>query len=294
MQLIIISGKIGSGKSTLSKYFQKKGYYYINSDSLAKDIILNNKFIIDKLKQEFDILNDKKIISLKYLKNIFLLSEKNKDKINAIVHPFFYKELNLILGKSSNSKIVLELPLIETSNNIKYNFKIVTIKTNLKTRKQRYLAKPSSKAKDFIILNKVVPLKTHCSGQRDTLSHAAASASSATKRNWCGGQKYILHRGKNILKINLFVFVFLLLCTSIAGQNLKKLAFTGVTSAESSAKSLEHAVVERSLINRRNHRQLASSLFSSIQVKSRKLGTCTKTDYVCNSWDFGKTSFCQK
>jgi len=154
MQLIIISGKIGSGKSTLSKYFQKKGYYYINSDSLAKDIILNNKFIIDKLKQEFDILNDKKIISLKYLKNIFLLSEKNKDKINAIVHPFFYKELNLILGKSSNSKIVLELPLIETSNNIKYDFKTITIKAKLKIRKQRYLAKSNSKAEDFIILNK--------------------------------------------------------------------------------------------------------------------------------------------
>ena len=154
MQLIIISGKIGSGKSTLSKYFQKKGYYYINSDNLAKDIILNNKFIIDKLNQEFDILNDKKIIFLEHLKNIFLLSGENKDKINAIVHPFFYKELNLMLGKSSNSKIVLELPLIETSNNIKYDFKTITIKAKLKIRKQRYLAKSNSKAEDFIILNK--------------------------------------------------------------------------------------------------------------------------------------------
>jgi len=154
MQLIIISGKIGSGKSTLSKCFQKKGYYYINSDSFAKNIIQNNKFIIDKLSQEFDILNNKKIISLKNLKNIFLSSRENKDNINSIIHPFFYKELNLILGESSEKRIVLELPLIETSNNIEYDFKIVSIKTNLKTREQRYLAKPSSKAEDFIILNK--------------------------------------------------------------------------------------------------------------------------------------------
>ena len=74
---------------------------------------------------------------------------------------------------------------------------------------------------EFIILKKVMPLTTRCSGRGDTLSHAAASASSATKRNWYGGQKWILHRGKNILKINLFVFVFLLLCTSIAGQNVR-------------------------------------------------------------------------
>ena len=154
MQLIIISGKIGSGKSTLSRYFQKKGYHYINSDILAKNIIQNNKHIIDKLKKEFNILDNEKIISLKKLKIILLSSEENKDKINSIIHPSFYKALNLILEKSSNNKIVLELPLIETYGNIKYNLKIVTVKTKLKIRKQRYLVKPNSKAKDFIILNK--------------------------------------------------------------------------------------------------------------------------------------------
>ena len=154
MQLIIISGKIGSGKSTLSKYFQKKSYRYISSDILAKNIIQNNRYIADKLYKEFNILDNAKKVSLKKLKIIFLSSKESKDKINSIIHPFFYKELNLILGKSSNNNIVLELPLIETSNYIKYNSKIVTIKTKLKIRKQRYLAKSITKAEDFKILNK--------------------------------------------------------------------------------------------------------------------------------------------
>ena len=149
MQLIIISGKIGSGKSTLSKYFQKKSYRYISSDILAKNIIQNNRYIADKLYKEFNILDNAKKVSLKKLKIIFLSSKESKDKINSIIHPFFYKELNLILGKSSNNNIVLELPLIETSNYIKYNSKIVTIKTKLKIRKQRYLAKSITKAEDF-------------------------------------------------------------------------------------------------------------------------------------------------
>ena len=59
-----------------------------------------------------------------------------------------------MLRKSNHNKIILELPLIETSNNIEYNSKIVTIKTKLEIRKQRYLTKSTSKAKDFIILNK--------------------------------------------------------------------------------------------------------------------------------------------
>ena len=154
MQLIIISGKIGSGKSTLSKYFQKKSYRYISSDILAKNIIQNNRYIADKLYKEFNILDNAKKVSLKKLKIIFLSSKESKDKINSIIHPFFYKELNLILGKSSNNNIVLELPLIETRNYIKYNSKIVTIKTKLKIRKQRYLAKSIAQAEDFKILNK--------------------------------------------------------------------------------------------------------------------------------------------
>ena len=154
MQLIIISGKIGSGKSTFSKYFQKKSYHYINSDTLAKNIIQNNKDVSNKLNKEFNILDNKKKISLKILKTIFLSSKENQNKINSIVHPFFYKELNLMLRKSSYNKIVLELPLIETSSNIEYNSKIVTIKAKLEIRKQRYLTKSNSKTQDFIILNK--------------------------------------------------------------------------------------------------------------------------------------------
>ena len=154
MQLIIISGKIGSGKSTLSRYFQKKDYHYINSDILAKNIIQNDKYIIDKLNKEFNILNNEKITYLQKLKTLFLASKENKDKINLIIHPFFYKELNLMLKKSSGNKIILELPLIETSSNIKYDYKIVTVKTKLEIRKQRYLAKSASKIKDFMVLNK--------------------------------------------------------------------------------------------------------------------------------------------
>ena len=91
---------------------------------------------------------------LKKLKNILLASKENKDKINSIVHPFFHEELNLMLEKSSEKKIVLELPLIETRGNIKYNSKIITIKAKLEIRKKRYLSKSNSKSKDFTVLNK--------------------------------------------------------------------------------------------------------------------------------------------
>ena len=152
MQLILISGKICSGKSTISKCLQKKGYTYINSDILAKDLILNNISLKNKLQKEFSILKDRNIISLNELKLIFLSSKDYADKINCIIHPIFFKELNILLNKSKD-RVVLELPLIETINNINKDFISITLDTKLDIRKKRYLQRKKSEIRDFIVLN---------------------------------------------------------------------------------------------------------------------------------------------
>ena len=152
MRLILISGKIGSGKSTICKCLQKKGYLYINSDKLAKDLILSNIPLKEKLQKEFNILKDGSIISLNKLKLLFLSSKDYAAKINSIIHPIFFKELNILLSKTID-KVVLELPLIETMSSINKKFKVITIDTKLDIRKKRYLLKNKANIKDFMILN---------------------------------------------------------------------------------------------------------------------------------------------
>ena len=152
MQLILISGKIGSGKSTISKCLQKKGYSYINSDVLAKDLILNNISLKRKLQKEFSILKDRNVILLNELKLIFLSSKDYAARINRIIHPIFFKELNVLLNKSKD-QVVLELPLIETMNNINKDFISITLNTKLDIRKKRYLQREKSEIKNFMVLN---------------------------------------------------------------------------------------------------------------------------------------------
>ncbi|MBT5863552.1 MAG: dephospho-CoA kinase [Gammaproteobacteria bacterium] len=152
MRLILISGKIGSGKSTICKCLQKKGYLYINSDKLAKDLILSNIPLKNKLQKEFNILKDGSNISLNKLKLLFLSSKDYAAKINSIIHPIFFKELNILLSKTID-KVVLELPLIETMSSINKKFKVITIDTKLDIRKKRYLLKNKANIKDFMILN---------------------------------------------------------------------------------------------------------------------------------------------
>ncbi len=106
MQLIIISGLIGSGKSTVSKLLEKKGFYYLNSDEIAKKIIINNKKVKEMLINSFgnDIISNKNI-SIKKLRDKLIQEKKNKKIIDGIVHPHFYSQINILLRKSINNTL---------------------------------------------------------------------------------------------------------------------------------------------------------------------------------------------
>ena len=107
MQLIIISGQIGSGKTTISKLFRNKGYKHIDSDILAKSLIKKNKVLQERIKEAFNDLVNTSQISISMIKNILCKSKENKDIINSIVHPIFYNTLNNMLKDYKNDNIVI-------------------------------------------------------------------------------------------------------------------------------------------------------------------------------------------
>ena len=142
MQLIIISGQIGSGKTTISKLFHDKGYKLIDSDSLAKKLIKENKDIKNKINEIFNNYSSSVTeLSLSDIKRIICKSKENKDMINSIIHPIFYYTLNKTLEDHKMDKVVVEIPLIETLSNIKHSFITIVIDADQDVRMRRYLEK---------------------------------------------------------------------------------------------------------------------------------------------------------
>ena len=56
--IICVTGKIGTGKSTVSKFFEQKGFHYINMDELGHDAFQKN---IEKIRKAFGETDRKKI-----------------------------------------------------------------------------------------------------------------------------------------------------------------------------------------------------------------------------------------
>ncbi|MDA3838561.1 MAG: dephospho-CoA kinase [Candidatus Delongbacteria bacterium] len=102
-----ICGRSGSGKSTASDYFLKKGYKIINLDLYAKT--LDNKYpeILSKIKDAFgDKYISDGMINRKMLGELVFGSEKELEKLNKIYFEYLKKDMIKLLDKEQN--IVIE------------------------------------------------------------------------------------------------------------------------------------------------------------------------------------------
>ena len=83
-----ITGGIGSGKSTASEFFEKKGAFIFDADSEAKNLLANNSNLSQRIIATFGSqVTTKKQLDLKRLSALVFSSKSLQNKLNEIVWP---------------------------------------------------------------------------------------------------------------------------------------------------------------------------------------------------------------
>ena len=83
-----ITGGIGSGKSTASEFFKKKGAFIFDADSEAKNLFTNNSNLSQRIIATFGSqVTTKKQLDLKRLSALVFSSSSLQNKLNNIVWP---------------------------------------------------------------------------------------------------------------------------------------------------------------------------------------------------------------
>ncbi len=88
-KLVGLTGKTGAGKSTISAYLKEKGAYIIDGDIVARNVLVNNSVLLNKLKKAFgeSVINPDGSLNRRALaKEAFSTPEKT-EKLNSIMHP---------------------------------------------------------------------------------------------------------------------------------------------------------------------------------------------------------------
>ena len=104
-----VTGGIGSGKSTVSRFFSALGVPVYDSDQRAKSLMQYDDSIRSKIKIKFgDNAYHKNELNRSYLAEIVFKNESKLKQLNAIVHPVVKTDFINWLSQNSNAKLIIK------------------------------------------------------------------------------------------------------------------------------------------------------------------------------------------
>lgn len=163
--IIGLTGGIASGKSTVSKMFQKRGIPVVDADQIAREVVETGKEPYEKIVEAFGrkILNEDGSINREKLGSIVFQQKSKRELLNSIVHPAVRKEMKkkqeqfVMQGAKA---VVLDIPLLFESDLTHLVDKIIVVYVNENTQLQRLMKRNHlSKEEALARINAQMPLK---------------------------------------------------------------------------------------------------------------------------------------
>ena len=152
-----ITGGIGSGKSLACRYLEELGYKVIYADKIAKELYASNKALLKKLAGEFgkSILNIDGTLNRINARKVIFSNKKNIKRVNSIVHPFVFREMDRIVAAIKDRIIFFEAAIMFESGSYKRMNYVVLIYADKKTRIKRIINRDGVKRRDVLKLMKL-------------------------------------------------------------------------------------------------------------------------------------------
>lgn len=154
-RVIVVTGKVGSGKSYVGRYLGKrKNYHLIDTDDMVHDLY-KKKVIQDNLKKiipELKIVNND--VDRSFLKDYLINNPKKKDRLEKYLYQVIYDSIRKTISKtSSKDVIVLEVPMLFKSHIDNLADEIYLVEVSDKTQLER-LTKRNKDPESYININK--------------------------------------------------------------------------------------------------------------------------------------------
>ena len=144
MLKIGITGGIGSGKSYVCQILEKMGYAIFYSDLEAKKLMIQNKELIQQIKNiigEHAYLDNE--LNKPIIRNFLFQNEVNKEKLNAIIHPFVYQEFEKWTNTIQKEIVFNESALLFETNSYKRFNKTILVTAPEEIRIERLIKRDS-------------------------------------------------------------------------------------------------------------------------------------------------------
>ena len=148
MLIVALTGGIGSGKSTVGEIFADLGALVVDSDQLARDVLVRGSEGFDQVVAEFgDEILKNGDIDRASLGEIVFNDRAKLAKLESITHPLIRKAFKEFVEQAPADSIVInQIPLlVESKSNYTFDA-VITVSAPIQIRKQRLAIRGLSEA----------------------------------------------------------------------------------------------------------------------------------------------------
>lgn len=112
-KVIVITGSIATGKSSVSNYLRDKGFKVVDADKIGHFLMEPGQINYQAILEEFgsEILNPDKSINRKRLGQIVFNDQEALNKLNSLTHPNIFNNIRSIADASESDPVFLDIPL---------------------------------------------------------------------------------------------------------------------------------------------------------------------------------------
>lgn len=151
-----LTGGIGSGKSTASRYFESLGAFVLDADEEAKELITSNETVQHELISEFgtDIIDGTGRVDKNKLSRVAFQDEDHQQRLNSVVHPYIFnlidKEFNRVFNNKKHGVFIVDAALIyETGFDAHLDY-VIVVTAHLKNRMERALGRETLSREEIL------------------------------------------------------------------------------------------------------------------------------------------------
>lgn len=143
MLKIALTGGIGSGKSTVAKYFVELGVPVIDADEVSRELVTIDTSPYAKIVSHFGskILNADKTLNRKTLRKIIFNKPADKKWLENLLHPLIYQAIDRQIKTIQAPYCIVVIPLLFETKREKNFDRVLVINAPKKQRLTRVIAR---------------------------------------------------------------------------------------------------------------------------------------------------------
>jgi dephospho-CoA kinase len=151
-KIIGLTGGIGTGKTTVAKYFASKGVPVYIADEAAKEI-MNTKEVIQEVQALFseNVILENGQLNRECIRELVFSDKDKLVQLNSIIHPKVKLDFDIWLKQNEDAPFIIkEVAILFETNGQNYCDATILITAPLETRIQRVLERDTT-TKEIIL-----------------------------------------------------------------------------------------------------------------------------------------------